>query len=135
MTKTMATTTRSAAKATPNSQRVKAYEKGRQAEYIAAEILCKKGFRILSRRYRTCAGELDIVAANEDHLSFVEVKARRSLDEASWSITPRQQRRIADAAGLWLQEFPDYLQYDMTFDAVLVAPGRQPHYISDAFRL
>jgi putative endonuclease len=105
------------------------------AESIATKLLTDKGFKILSQRYRTQAGEIDIVAENGGRLSFVEVKARRSLDEAAWSITPRQQRRIANAAGLWLQEYPDYLQHDMTFDAVLVAPNRRPEYISDAFRL
>jgi putative endonuclease len=126
---------RATTKKTPDPRRTAAYQRGLYAEGLATKLLADKGFKILSQRYRTCAGEIDIVAESKGRLSFVEVKARRSLDEAAWSITPRQQRRIADAAGLWLQEYPDYLQHDMTFDAVLVAPNQRPEYISDAFRL
>lgn len=127
--------TRATPKSSPDPRRTAAYKRGLHAENIAAQLLSEKGFKILSQRYRTQAGEIDIVAENSGHLSFVEVKARRNLDDAAWSITPRQQQRIANAAGLWLQEYPDYLQHDMTFDAVLVAPDRCPEYISDAFRL
>lgn len=122
-------------KAVPDRRRTEAYVKGQRAEHAAAEMLSRKGFKILSQRYRTRAGEIDIVAAKPGHLSFVEVKARRTCDEAAWSITPRQQRRIAGAAELWLSAFPDYRHHDMSFDAVLVAADGDPHYIPDAFRL
>ncbi len=112
-----------------------AYEKGRKAEDDAASMLAHRGYRILSRRYRSPAGEIDLVASNGRHLAFVEVKARRNLDDAAWSITPHQQRRIADAAGHWLQTFPEYQDRDMSFDAVLIAPSQRAEYIPDAFRL
>ncbi len=112
-----------------------AYQKGCAAEDHAASILARRGYDILSRRYRSPAGEIDLVASKGRHLAFVEVKARRNLDAAAWSITLRQQRRIADAAGYWLQNFPEYQDWDMTFDAVLVAPCQSSQYIADAFRL
>lgn len=120
---------------TPDKRKVAAYKKGLNAESMAAEMMSRKGYKIISRRYRSEAGEIDIVAAKAERLSFIEVKARRSIDEAAWSITPRQQQRIAGAAGLWLQEYPEYINHDITFDAVLVAPNQRPHYIADAFRL
>jgi putative endonuclease len=114
--------------------RVAAYRKGQDAERHAADMLSRRGYEILSRRFRSPAGEIDLVASKGGHLAFVEVKARRSRDDAAWSVTPRQQRRIADAAGYWLQSFPQYQDRDMSFDAVLVAPRRCAEYISDAFR-
>lgn len=126
---------KAAARPAPDKRKIAAYRKGVLAENIAAEMVARKGYKILSQRYRTKAGEIDIVAASSERLSFIEVKARRNLDEAAWSITPRQQRRIADAAGLWLQEYPEYINHDMTFDAVLVAPNQRPQHIVDAFRL
>lgn len=116
-------------------KRQAAYEKGRSAEDQAVTILAGRGYEILSRRYRSPGGEIDLVASNGRHLAFVEVKARRHLDDAAWSVTPRQQRRIADAAGYWLQSFPQYQDRDMTFDAVLIASANRAEYISDAFRL
>lgn len=120
---------------TVKAKKQAAYRKGCQAEDQAASMLCHKGYRILSRRYRSPAGEIDLVAANGQHLAFVEVKARRNLVEAAWSITPRQQRRIADAAGYWLQSYPEYQNLSMSFDAVLIASPHVSEYIPDAFRL
>lgn len=120
---------------TEKLKRQVAYEKGRKAEDQAVTLLARRGYEILSRRYRSPGGEIDLVADNGRHLAFVEVKARRRLDDAAWSVTPRQQRRIADAAGYWLQSFPEYQHRDMTFDAVLIASADTTEYISDAFRL
>ena len=116
------------------SDKLKAYRKGQDAELDAAAMLMGRGYEILSRRFRSPAGEIDLVATNGAHLAFVEVKARKNRDDAAWSVTPRQQRRIAVAAGYWLQSFPEYLDRDMSFDAVLVAPRQCAEYISDAFR-
>src|SRR5262245_11131766 len=117
------------------ARKVKAYKDGLAAEDHAAAVLAGRGFDILERRFRSPAGEIDLIATNGSHLSFVEVKARRSIDEAAWSVTPRQQRRIAEAADHWLQCFPQYGDCDITFDAILVAPRQLPEYIPDAFRL
>jgi putative endonuclease len=120
---------------TGKARRREAYERGCRAEDQAASMLARDGYRILSRRYRSPAGEIDLVAEKDRHLAFVEVKARRRLSDAAWSVTPRQHRRIADAAGYWLQNFPQYLDRNMSFDAVLIAPPNASEYIQDAFRL
>jgi putative endonuclease len=104
-----------------------AYEKGLKAEERAAKMLTGRGYEILSRRYRSPAGEIDLVAAKGAQLAFVEVKARRTLDDAAWSVTPRQQRRIVNAAGYWLQDYPEYSECDMSFDAILFAPQHMAH--------
>ena len=117
------------------ARRVKAYKAGVEAENHAAAMLATRGYNVLGRRFRSPAGEIDLIAANGSRLSFVEVKARRTLTEAAWSVTPRQQRRIAEAASHWLQCFPEYEGHEITFDAILVAPRRVPEYIPDAFRL
>lgn len=117
------------------AKRRAAYQAGLDAEDRAAAMLAKRGYEILSRRYRAPGGEIDLVATNGAHVAFVEVKARRTRDDAAWSVTPRQQRRIVNAAEHWLHDFPEYLEKDMSFDAVLVAPRCDAEYISDAFRL
>jgi putative endonuclease len=110
------------------------FAKGTAAEAMACQTLTGQGYTILDRRYRTPAGEIDIVARRGDALGFVEVKARKSADAAAWSITPRQQQRIASAAGIWLQEYPAQCTGDITFDAVLITPGHPAQHIVDAFR-
>ena len=64
---------------------------------------------------------------------FVEVKARKALDQAAESVLVRQRRRIVAAAGAWLAAHPEHAGYDMRFDAVLVTPGRMPQHIVSAF--
>src|SRR3954452_24018977 len=117
----------------PSPERQVAFRVGLSAESRAACFLIAKGFRILARRWKSPAGEIDIVARRRHLLVFVEVKARASLDEAAESVNARQQRRIAAAAGVWLAANPDDSVRDIRFDAILVAPGKLPRHIAAAF--
>jgi putative endonuclease len=78
-----------------------AFRFGLSAESRAAAYLIAKGHRILSRRFRTPVGEIDIVARRRGVLVFVEVKARESFDAAAEAIGPRQRGRIVAAARSW----------------------------------
>ncbi|MGD9920382.1 MAG: YraN family protein [Pseudorhodoplanes sp.] len=120
-------------KAPPSPERQTAFRFGLTAESRAAALLLAKGFRIAARRFRCPAGEIDIVAKRGALLIFVEVKARPSLDDAAWSVTDRQKRRIASAAAAWLAANPGDATCDMRFDAVLVAPRSLPRHIQGAF--
>jgi putative endonuclease len=117
----------------PAPERQIAFKLGLSAESRAAALLLAKGFRIAARRFRCPAGEIDIVARRGALLIFVEVKARAVLDDAAWSVTERQKRRIASAAAAWLAANPDDAGCDMRFDAVLVAPRSLPRHIPAAF--
>ena len=117
----------------PQPKRQAAFLLGLSAEMRAAAFLLAKGYRIAARRWRSAAGEIDIVARRGNLLIFVEVKARGSFDEAAYSVTPRQQQRIASAAAIWLADHADDAQRDMRFDAILVAPRRWPRHIEAAF--
>ncbi len=117
----------------PRPERQIAFRIGLSAESRAAALLIAKGFRILARRWKSPAGEIDIVARRRKLLVFVEVKARDTLDDAAWSVTPRQRARIVAAAEAWLAAYPDDTITDMRFDAMLVAPGRVPRHIAAAF--
>jgi putative endonuclease len=110
-----------------------AFRTGISAESRAAALLVAKGFRILARRWRSPAGEIDIVARRRRLLVFVEVKAREDIDEAAWSVSNHQRARIAAAAEAWLARHPDNRIRDIRFDAMLVAPGRIPRHIPAAF--
>jgi putative endonuclease len=112
---------------------VAAHFTGLSAESRAAAYLVARGYRIVARRFKSPVGEVDIVARRRDTLVFVEVKARSTLDDAAFSLLPRQQQRIAAAAGAWLATHPEDAQSAIRFDAVLVAPGRLPRHIPAAF--
>ena len=113
--------------------RLAAFRTGLSAESRAAAFLMAKGYRILAKRFRTPYGEIDIVARRRNLLAFVEVKARGSLDEAAYAVTPRQQARIIEAAQAWLMAHPEHAEFDLRFDAMLIAPRRLPRHLPAAF--
>ena len=113
--------------------RVAAFRTGLSAETRAAAFLMAKGYRILIKRFRTPYGEIDIVARRRNLLVFVEVKARASLDEAAYAVTPRQQARIIAAAQAWLMAHPEHADFELRFDAMLIAPRRLPRHLLAAF--
>lgn len=117
----------------PSPARVAAFQTGLSAESRASAYLIAKGYRILARRYRTPYGEIDIVARRRNLVAFIEVKARANLDDAAYSVTPQQQQRIVAAAQAWLMTQPDYANFDMRFDVVLIAPRHFPRHLMAAF--
>ena len=114
-------------------ERVAAFRTGISAEGRAAALLMAKGYRILAKRFRTPHGEIDIVARKRDLLAFVEVKARASLDDAAYAVTPRQQQRIIAAASAWLMAHPEHAEFELRFDAILIAPRSLPRHLVAAF--
>jgi len=114
-------------------ERIAAFQTGLSAECRCAAFLIAKSYRILSRRYRSPVGEIDIVARKRNLIVFVEVKARVTLDDAAWAVTPRQQQRIIAAADAWLAANPQYAEADCRFDAMLIAPKSLPRHLVAAF--
>lgn len=101
-----------------------AQKKGRRAEFLARLYFRLCGYRILYKNYvsgrGTTAGEVDFIACRGKNLVFAEVKQRASLEEAAYALRPHQCRRIQNAALFFLGTYPDYRQYNVRFDVVLV---------------
>ncbi|MCD1264965.1 YraN family protein [Shinella sp. AETb1-6] len=117
--------------ADPN--RLKAFRRGHVSEYLAALYLLAKGYRIRAIRYRTKAGEIDIIARRGDLVVCVEVKARRDADSAVFAVTGTAQRRIRAASEVWLARQPDAHRISLRYDIVAVRPWRLPRHFVDAF--
>lgn len=115
------------------AKRMDAEKRGRSSEMLAALLLQMKGYRILGRRVRNHAGEIDLVARSpRGVLCFVEVKARTGERAAVESVSLRQQQRIARAAALFVAGKPGLARAAMRFDIVTVSP--LPRHIRDAWR-
>lgn len=117
-----------------SERRRQAESRGRRAETLAVLLLRLKGYRILARRLRLPSGEIDIVAARGRTVAFIEVKARDDLTAATWSVTPRQRRRLLGAASQFMARDPRHGGADLRFDLMLVAPRRWPRHVVDAWR-
>jgi putative endonuclease len=115
------------------ASRPSSYTRGVAAEGRARQLLESKDYRILAQRYKTKGGEIDLVARRGDHLAFVEVKGRKTEEEAAWAVLPRQQARIALAAEVFLGEHGELSQCSASFDVILVTPGQGCSHIEQAF--
>lgn len=106
---------------------------GRSAERRAALWLMLHGWRILGKRVKTPVGEIDLVARRGRMLAFIEVKWRSSAAELDNAIDEYRLRRVAAAAeavaSRWLK--PDD---DQRIDVLLLAPGRFPRHIVNAWQ-
>lgn len=112
-----------------------AEKRGRRSEAFAELLLRLKLYRILGRRVRTRAGEIDLVARSPTGIiCFIEVKARSHHGLAEESVLPRQQNRIARAASLYLAARPSLGTAPVRFDIVTVTPRALPRHMRDAWR-
>ncbi len=112
----------------------RAYARGIDGEAVACAALVRNGWSVLARRLRTEAGEIDVVAAKDDLLAIVEVKARLTLADAATALGPRQRARLMAASEIALAEHPEWARPNMRFDLIVVDAAGAVRRIADAFR-
>jgi putative endonuclease len=115
------------------AERAAAFRTGLSTESRAAALAMTKGRRILAKRFRAPHGEIDIAAKRRNLSAFAEVKARASLDEAAFAVTPRRQARIINAAPAWLAAHPERAEFELRFETIPIAPRHLPRHLLAAF--
>ena len=93
-------------------------EIGDFGEKAAEDYLVEMDDLILERNYRLKFGEIDIIAARDGGLVFVEVKTRKSnlFGEPSEYVDRKKQERVKKAAMV----YADVENTDMRFDVIEV---------------
>lgn len=104
----------------------KNFDKGMRSEEQAWQFLLKKNYALLARRYKTAAGEIDLIVSRGEFLVFVEVKARKNLTEGLWSLRPKQCARMFKAAEIFLMDFSWH--ENIRFDFIILAESSLYHY-------
>jgi putative endonuclease len=117
------------------SKRQAAERRGRWGEFVALTFLRLKGYRLLAQRYKAPTGEIDLIVRRGSTTVFVEVKARPDVDQAMYAVSPRQAKRIASAAGVWLAQHPLGANDFTRFDIVAITAYLWPIHIANAFTL
>lgn len=87
-------------------------EIGCEGERLAASYLVKRGYEVIERNWRCSAGEVDIIAKDDDATVLVEVKTRLALGESGdtmpeLAVDRQKQRRYRKLALLYLACHPD----------------------------
>lgn len=113
-------------------ERKAAEASGRRGERLAGWWLRLKGWRILDRRVRTAAGEVDLVARRGALVAFVEVKTRKTAEELDFAIDERRLARVAAAAEILMPRYAGPGD-DIRIDVILLAPGTRPRHIENAW--
>lgn len=115
-------------------------EKGNLGEEAVCRWLTERGYRILERNFRVRGGEIDIIAAKDEDLCFVEVKTRKldSLESGFEAVNKRKERLIIRAAYLYCEknEINDedwYIRYDIAAVTLLQDRVTEIDYVENAF--
>ncbi|HXH60294.1 MAG TPA: YraN family protein [Fimbriimonadaceae bacterium] len=106
---------------------------GAEAEDRAAEFLLGLGYTIVTRRFKSSRGEIDIVAYDGDTLVFVEVKSRRSPGAVpEEGVDAKKAAHLSAAVAEYLHKTgaPDV---PCRFDIIAVTPDDLRHHVA-AFR-
>ena len=117
----------------------KAYRWGQGAEWLSILLLVLKGYRILARRFKCKVGEIDLIAQKGRVICFIEVKARKTRQEAMHAVSWHQRNRIIRAAEWYLVRYvygkDDRSQeFYYRFDLMAVEPWSLPTHVKDAWQ-
>ncbi|MDT0507904.1 YraN family protein [Novosphingobium sp. MMS21-SN21R] len=113
--------------------RAEAEKRGRKGETLAAWYLRLTGWRILARRVKLAAGEVDLIARRGRTVAFVEVKWRRDGGALAGAIDAYRLRRVARASEAVAPKFVRSGD-TMQIDVILIAPGQWPRRIANAWQ-
>lgn len=111
---------------------------GRRGEDLAAAYLEERGWTVLARNYRAGPKEIDLVAARDGVVAFVEVKARATGTGGTplEPIRSLKRRAVETAARRWILE-NGRPGVTYRFDAVAVrirGSRSQVRHVPDAWR-
>lgn len=112
---------------------------GITGEDHACSYLQKLGYKIIDRNVRFKFGEIDIVARDEKHICFVEVKTRSNLNygRPSLALTSKKQHTIRRLSECYLKYHKEYAFLSPRIDVLelLILPNGKiyANYIIAAF--
>lgn len=113
--------------------RAVAERRGRRGETLAAWWLRLCGWRILAQRIKVKVGEVDLIARKGRTVAFIEVKWRREAALLGEAIDAHRLRRVARAAEMLAGKYTGPGD-DVRIDVILMAPGKWPHRIANAWQ-
>jgi putative endonuclease len=95
---------------------------GKWGEQIAADYLLENGYTIVARNWKSTYGEVDLIALNQDTLTFVEVKTRsgRNFGWPEEAVTPLKQEHLMNCAQSYLDEIKADANQEWQIDVIAI---------------
>lgn len=109
---------------------------GDRGERRAEDWLVKQGLRRVERNWSCRHGEIDLVMRDGEALVFVEVRLRspRGYASGAQSVNWHKQRRLAQAASMYLVKHPAFHTCPCRFDVIGISgPAGELEWIRNAF--
>jgi putative endonuclease len=105
---------------------------GKEGEERAVKAFESAGLSIITRNFRSRTGEIDIIALDGETLVFTEVKTgfAYGIENLSYSINTKKQRRIIETAKYFLSINRQYYGRAIRFDVVFVGKEAVTHLAS-----
>lgn len=111
---------------------------GQLGEARAERWLRRRGLKPLARNWSCRHGELDLIMHDGEVLVFVEVRLRtpRGFGSGVDSVDARKQRKLIQAASIYLARNPRWSENPCRFDVVsLEGPDGEIGWIRNAFEV
>lgn len=113
------------------------FKLGQDGEAFVEQFLCGRGFQILAKNFNTKLGELDLVAAKNETICFIEVKTRRQKHfPISTVVTYSKQKKITKAAKFFVMKNQienKVLRFDVATVIFTGNDAPQIEYLENAF--
>lgn len=80
---------------------------GELGERIAERWMRRRGWRLVGRRFRNGHRDIDLIVEGDDTVVFVEVKARRRVEQGDpvEAVDWRKRRQLARSAQVWIDRY------------------------------
>ncbi|WPX96262.1 YraN family protein [Candidatus Bandiella euplotis] len=110
------------------------YKNGMNAEMVVISHLIRHRYSIIKHRYKTKYGELDIIAARQNVLLFIEVKNRKIIPNYE-VISQKQKKRCYDTALHFLANNPQFSNFTMRFDCFFIDAYGEIKHIQNSWEI
>ncbi|MFO7764490.1 MAG: YraN family protein [Wenzhouxiangellaceae bacterium] len=111
---------------------------GDAGERRAEKFLARAGLKTVARNWQCRHGEIDLVMFDGEHLVFVEVRLRtpKGFANSAESVDGFKQRKLAQAASMFLASNPAWHEHPCRFDVVgIEGDTREMAWIRAAFEV
>lgn len=113
------------------------HRRGLAGEEMAREFLERRGWEVMSHRFRLGRLEVDLIARKGPLVSFIEVKTRRGAAFGSplEAVTWQKKREITRVAQAWMDRFGkegDVYRFDV-IGITMSCGGPKVQYVENAF--